>query len=100
MTIATGLRIVGGELGGRRIAAPPGRDTRPTADRVREAVKRGDTVTWINKDPFLHTVTAAGAFDSRSMVAGASWKYAARKTGDFAYICTLHPNMKGTLKVE
>ncbi|MEW6582057.1 MAG: 16S rRNA (guanine(966)-N(2))-methyltransferase RsmD [Actinomycetota bacterium] len=33
-----GLRIVGGELGGRRIAAPPGRDTRPTADRVREAV--------------------------------------------------------------
>jgi plastocyanin len=24
----------------------------------------------------------------------------ARKTGVYDYICTLHPNMKGTLKVE
>jgi 16S rRNA (guanine966-N2)-methyltransferase len=32
------LRIVAGRLGGRRIAAPPGRDTRPTSDRVREAL--------------------------------------------------------------
>ncbi|HEU0015060.1 MAG TPA: 16S rRNA (guanine(966)-N(2))-methyltransferase RsmD [Longimicrobium sp.] len=31
------MRIVGGEWGGRRIAAPPGRATRPTTDRVREA---------------------------------------------------------------
>ena len=32
------MRIVAGRYGGRRIAAPPGRDTRPTADRVREAL--------------------------------------------------------------
>jgi 16S rRNA (guanine966-N2)-methyltransferase len=31
-------RIVAGRYGGRRIAAPEGRDTRPTADRVREAL--------------------------------------------------------------
>jgi len=31
------VRIVGGTWGGRRIAAPPGRETRPTSDRVREA---------------------------------------------------------------
>jgi 16S rRNA (guanine966-N2)-methyltransferase len=31
------VRIVAGEWGGRRIQAPPGRDTRPTTDRVREA---------------------------------------------------------------
>jgi 16S rRNA (guanine966-N2)-methyltransferase len=33
-----GLRIVAGELGGRRIVTPPGRATRPTSDRVREAL--------------------------------------------------------------
>lgn len=33
-----GLRVIAGEFGGRRIAAPPGRGTRPTADRVREAL--------------------------------------------------------------
>jgi 16S rRNA (guanine(966)-N(2))-methyltransferase RsmD len=31
-------RIVAGTLGGRRIVAPPGAGTRPTSDRVREAL--------------------------------------------------------------
>ena len=63
-------------------------------------VKRGDTVVWVNKDPFSHTVTAKGSFDSQSIAAGKSWKWTPRKAGDFAYICTLHPNMTGALKVE
>jgi plastocyanin len=63
-------------------------------------VKRGDTVVWINKDPFPHTVTAKGVFDSHHIGASRSWKYTARKAGVFAYICTLHPTMKATLKVE
>jgi len=32
------LRIIAGELGGRRLRAPTGHKTRPTADRVREAL--------------------------------------------------------------
>jgi len=32
------LRIVAGKLGGRRIAAPPGRGTRPTSEKVRAAL--------------------------------------------------------------
>jgi 16S rRNA (guanine966-N2)-methyltransferase len=32
------MRIVAGTLGGRRLKAPPGRATRPTSDRVREAL--------------------------------------------------------------
>jgi 16S rRNA (guanine966-N2)-methyltransferase len=32
------VRVVAGELRGRRIEAPPGSDTRPTTDKVREAV--------------------------------------------------------------
>lgn len=32
------MRVVAGELRGRRIVAPAGRDTRPTTDRVREAI--------------------------------------------------------------
>jgi 16S rRNA (guanine966-N2)-methyltransferase len=31
-------RIIGGAAGGRRVAVPPGTGTRPTADRVREAL--------------------------------------------------------------
>jgi 16S rRNA (guanine966-N2)-methyltransferase len=32
------MRVVGGEARGRRFDAPPGRTTRPTSDRVREAI--------------------------------------------------------------
>ena len=32
------MRVVAGRYGGRRLVAPPGRGTRPTADRVREAL--------------------------------------------------------------
>ena len=63
-------------------------------------VKRGETVVWINKDPFPHTVTATGVFDSHSIGPNRSWRYTARNTGQYAYVCTLHPNMKGSLKVE
>ena len=31
------MRVVGGRLGGRRLLTVPGKDTRPTSDRVREA---------------------------------------------------------------
>lgn len=63
-------------------------------------VKRGDTVTWINKDPFPHTVTANGVFDSHDVPPGKSWKYTPGRVGSYNYSCTLHPNMKGTLNVE
>ena len=63
-------------------------------------VKRGDTIVWVNKDPFPHTVTAKGAFDSHDIAPGNQWKYTPGKLGEFPYTCTLHPNMKGTLAVE
>ena len=63
-------------------------------------VRKGDTVTWVNKDPFPHTVTAAGKFDSKSIAANGKWSYRATQAGDFDYICTFHPNMKGTLVVQ
>jgi len=32
------MRVIAGRYGGRRLAAPPGSSTRPTSDRVREAL--------------------------------------------------------------
>jgi plastocyanin len=64
-------------------------------------VKRGDTVVWVNKDPFPHTVTAVGgAFDSKSIDAAKRWKYVAAKPGVYGYVCSFHSTMKGELKVE
>jgi plastocyanin len=64
-------------------------------------VNVGDTVVWINKDPFPHTATSTtGAFDSKVLQPGDSFKYKATTKGDFPYICALHPTMKGMLRVE
>lgn len=63
-------------------------------------VARGDTVVWVNKDPFPHTATAKGAFDSKEIAAGKSWRFVTRGAGTYVYVCTLHPGMKGTLVVQ
>jgi plastocyanin len=64
-------------------------------------IKAGDSVVWVNKDPFPHTATSeAGAFDSSGIQTGQSWKLTPRAKGEFAYVCTFHPTMKGVLRVK
>lgn len=64
-------------------------------------VARGDTVVWVNKDPFPHTVTSkAGGYDSGAIQPDASWKYVAKSKGRSAYTCTFHPTMKAALLVK
>jgi len=57
-------------------------------------IRKGTTVTWINKDGMIHTVTDLGnRFDSGSMPAGGTWSYTFGETGTFTYYCTTHPGM-------
>ena len=68
-------------------------------------VHEGDTVVWKNDDSVLHTATEdvadkKPAFDSGNIQTGASWRYVAQKKGTYNYICTVHPNMQGTLIVQ
>ena len=63
-------------------------------------VKRGDKVVWQNKDLVPHTVTAAGKFDSREIAPGKSWSWTATSPGQYDYVCTYHPGMKGSVIVK
>jgi plastocyanin len=64
-------------------------------------VKTGDAVTFVNDDSTPHTVTASDkSFDSGNMDPNATWKYTYAKAGTYAYICTYHPYMKGTVVVK
>lgn len=64
-------------------------------------VKRGSRIVWVNRDLFPHTATAADkTFDSGTIAADASWTYAATQPGTHAYVCSLHPTMKGKLTVQ
>ena len=60
----------------------------------------GDSVTWINKGkvPEGHTVTGDG-FDSGVIKSGETYSRVFTTVGAFDYVCTLHPNMRGTVTV-
>ncbi|MBI4441686.1 cupredoxin domain-containing protein [Candidatus Woesearchaeota archaeon] len=64
-------------------------------------VKNGTSVTWINKDPFAHTVTAShGFFDSGQLEAGFNFTKRFEMPGTYDYVCNFHPGMSGTVIVE
>jgi plastocyanin len=64
-------------------------------------VRRGDRITWVNRDLFPHTATGTrGVFDSTSIPAGSSWSYVATESGTVTYTCAFHPTMKATLTVR
>jgi plastocyanin len=61
----------------------------------------GDTVTWTNNGPTDHTATANdGSFNTGTLKKGQSASHTFTKTGTFAYICSIHPFMKGTIVVD
>jgi len=64
-------------------------------------VHRGDTIVWTNTDVVAHTVTSkTGLFDSRLIPPGGTWKYVARKAGEFDYKCSYHLPMAGKFTVR
>jgi plastocyanin len=67
-------------------------------------ITRGTTVTWMNKYPVAHRVTADNGssvnFSSASLSTGATFVFTFNDPGNFTYHCDLHPTMKGAINVK
>lgn len=64
-------------------------------------VERGQAVTWTNNDAITHTATDAdGAFDLTLPDKGTTATHTFGTAGTFAYTCTRHPGMAGTVIVR
>jgi len=65
-------------------------------------VQEGDTVTWTNEQTDVpHTVTAdGGSFASGTLATGDTFQHTFTTAGTFAYHCTIHPTMLGTVEVQ
>ncbi len=89
--------------GGASPADGPTRDVRMPGkayDPDRLDVLIGTTVTWHNDDSTNHTVTADGdAFSSGFVPPGGTFSFAFDKQGTFAFHCSIHRFMKGTVTV-
>jgi plastocyanin len=65
-------------------------------------VKRGTTVTFVNKDATPHTVTAekgAKFTGTGRLQKNDSKKVVFNQVGEYNYFCEIHPSMKGKIKV-
>jgi len=71
------MRIVGGQFKGRAIAAPQGRDTRPTSDRARESIfnvlAHADWSPGIEGRRVLDLFAGSGALGLEAMSRGAAF---------------------------
>lgn len=63
-------------------------------------IAKGDTVTWMNKDPYAHNVDLEAMGKSIDMKQGESYSMMFDKTGTYSYDCDIHPFMKGTVIVQ
>lgn len=67
-------RIIAGVLGGRRLSAPPGSQTRPTADRVREALFSSlASLTDLDGARFVDLYAGSGAVGLEALSRGATF---------------------------
>ena len=71
------------------------------------SVAKGSTVDWINDDSVGHDVTKTGGpgpeFKSGSpggLNQGDDFKHTFTTAGTIQYVCTVHPNMTGTVTVK
>ncbi|MFH8568210.1 cupredoxin domain-containing protein [Streptomyces sp. NPDC017993] len=66
-------------------------------------VRPGAKVTVVNEDSTAHDVTATGAkaFKTGTIGPGRTATFTApAKSGNYDYLCTIHPSMKGALTVR
>ncbi len=62
----------------------------------------GDTITWTNHDQAPHDVTTTAgpiSVHSPTLTTGQSWTYTFTQPGSYAYICSIHPDMKAQITV-
>ncbi|HEY0501131.1 MAG TPA: cupredoxin family copper-binding protein [Kutzneria sp.] len=62
----------------------------------------GDTITWTNRDQAPHDVTTTAGpamVHSPTLATGQSWTFTFSQPGTYAYICSIHPDMKAQINV-
>jgi plastocyanin len=64
----------------------------------RLTVPAGATVTWVWRDGAIAHDVKGDGFRSKVMAEG-SFRHRFTEPGTYGYVCTLHPNMTGTIEV-
>lgn len=102
---STGVTTTGSTPSGPQVSIQPGSGANTTSlyyspETIKVVIGSNNTVTWVNNDNAVHTVTDSGVFDSGLIQPGQSWTHTFTTPGTYLYRCTIHPWMTGTIVVE
>jgi plastocyanin len=92
-------------------ASAPGRSAQSRTVRIHDigfhpsrlVIQRGDSVRWRFVDPEVsHDVTSRGHARFHSSPTRLTGSYSVRfnRPGTYRYVCTIHPNMRGSVVVR
>ncbi len=105
-TLGVALLALAGVTCASRAAAPPSQQTRHEIQMRSVAfapkdlkVHLGDTVAWKNADIVRHNALRPNTFDSGELKPGESYSWTPADTGTYAYRCTIHQRMRGSITV-
>jgi len=97
-----------GDDSGRNAPAPSGDAVRSAEVEIVDfaydpdpvTIEEGGKVIWKNRDAAPHTATAEdGSFDTGTIEEGKLKSETFKEPGTYAYICSIHPQMHGTVEV-
>ena len=73
-----------------------------TQNMAIDTVAVGGIVTWTWSTPTTHTVTSTGSptFGSSGNISSGTFQVTFNSVGAFAYMCSIHPGMTGTVVVR
>jgi plastocyanin len=106
MCVVTALAVAALAAGALASQGAPAADAGVRIDQYaflpqRITVKPGTTVTWTNDDDAPHTIaSSAKVFKSRPLDTGDKFSFTFTTPGTYAYFCSVHPQMTGTVTVE
>jgi YVTN family beta-propeller protein len=64
------------------------------------SISAGQSITWTNNDPVAHTTTSdSPGWDSKALSPGANFSTTLTTPGTYAYHCSIHPFIRGTVVV-
>jgi plastocyanin len=93
--------------GGANAAAPSGDAVRSAKVEIEDfaydpdpvTIEEGGKVIWQNRDSAPHTATAEDGFDTGTLEEGKLKSETFKQPGTYEYICSIHPQMHGTVEV-
>jgi plastocyanin len=81
--------------GGQKVAVSIGANFSPR----NVTIPAGSVVTWTNNDGSPHTATGQGGINSGNLNGGQSYSKTFNTPGTYAYVCSYHSDMSGTIRV-